>query len=356
MDCLDYRVIEDKAEWDEFLGKFSKRDIFFEYDFLDINKSEGEKPVMVYMESEGGRIAYPFLLRDISFSDGFRGIIEKDKYFDMSNHCSYGGHLIEAEDADFRKKIIKLFYERLAEFCISNNVVSEFIKFSPLLNNHEGFENTVELLPYKKMAVVNLRDFGDPLYSEVSAFTRKHANSCRKNGLRTEIVLAPKSFEKQLAIYYDLMDKKGASDYYYYSADFFNKMMSKLPDNLMLVNIIFQKRILGFGLYFIYGKFLYAFIGAGDEEYTKLAGSYLLYVDAIQWGCKNGYSHIFLGGGLTTAEDDSLYLFKKHFAHRSEYVLHIGRKIWDAEAYDYLVSLKGLQGKGGSEFFPLYML
>jgi hypothetical protein len=351
---LDYRVIEAKEEWDEVLSKFSKRDIFFEYDFLDLHSSEGEKPVMVYMENEAGKIAYPFLLRDISFHDGLKDKLDKDKYYDISTHYGYGGHLVEVKDDASRKKIIKLFYERLAQFCRRNNVVSEFVKFSPLLNNHEGFENEVELLPYKKMMVSNLQDYGDPLYSEVSASTRKFANKCRQMGIRSEIVVAPKSFEKQLAVYYNSMDRKGASDYYYYSKGYFEKMMSKLPENLMIINLIFEDRIIGFGLYFLYDKFIYAFVAGVEEEYTKLYTSYLLSVDAINWGYKNGYSHYFLGGGLSTSEDDSLYLFKRHFTRHSGLELFLGHRIWNKEAYDYLVSLKAAEIEEGSKFFPLY--
>jgi serine/alanine adding enzyme len=352
----DFRIIETKSQWDDVLDKFEKKDIFFEYDYMDLYRCEGERPILVYMECESGKIAYPFMIRDISFHSEFKCKLEKDKYFDISTSYSYGGYLIEGDEPGSRTKTIELFYQKFAQFCSCRNVISEFIKFSPLLNNYVGMEQVVELLRYKKMVVTNLQDYGDPLYSEVIGRKRAAANKCRQMGMRSEIQIAPKSFDTQCSIYYDCMNRKGASDYYFYSESYFEKMLKSLSKNILLINIIFEDKIIGFGLCFICDKVIYAHVSGVDENYIKYSLSNLIYVDLINWGHENGYRYFFIGGGLTCAEDDSLYLYKKHFTRHSDIDLYLGNKIWNKEIYDYLVSLRDPEITETSTFFPLYRL
>ena len=72
-------------------------------------------------------------------------------------------------------------------------------------------------------------------------------------------------------------------------------------------------------------------------------------------GCANGFETLHLGGGLGSRED-SLFQFKKSFNRTSSNVFSVGKKCFNKEVYEYLVSIRhntfGLDLS--SEFFPLY--
>lgn len=350
---IEYKIVEEKHGWNDIISKFEKKDIFFEYEYFHLHSREGEKPILVYMRTDLGKMAYPFVLRDISYHSNFKGKIEKNKYFDISTPYGYSGHLIEAVNYDSKIHIIKLFYQKFADFCSDYNIVSEFIKFSPLLKTHEDMGHVMKTFSFKKMLVTNLQDYGDPLCNEVSKKRIKQAKKCKKLGMKTKVEFAPRSFDKQMDIYQESMEIKRASEFYIFSREYFEKMLKYFPQNNLLINVLFEEKIIAFAHYFIYGSFMYGHVAGTDINYRQCSPSTLYYVDAIDYGHKHGYKYHLLGGGLTTDEDDSLYQYKKSFANIT-YDLHLGTKIWDENIYNYLVCLMDSSINSESKFFPLY--
>ena len=88
------------------------------------------------------------------------------------------------------------------------------------------------------------------------------------------------------------------------------------------------------------------------REFANLAPSNLLLYQAAMWGNLQGCKTLYLGGGVGSGED-SLFKFKKAF-YRGEDLprFHIGKKIFDREKYDELVSLRNDIPESG--FFPKY--
>lgn len=351
------KIIDRKNEWDEVLSQFKEKDIFFKYEYLDLYSKSGEYPLMFYMESSIGKMAYPFMLRDISYSDNFKDKIEKDLYFDISTAYGYGGHLIQANEDNLRISLIELFYEKFGDFCKEKNVVSEFIKFSPLLKNHKDIDRVVNSFYLKKVVATDLQSYGDPLYGEVKKRKRADSRKRRKLGMKTVFEFSPKSFDVQFKIYNETMDRNNASDFYYFSKDYFDKMLATLSDNILIVNVIFKGKIIGFELCFLYGDFIHSHLGGTLLDYIKKSPNDLSSVDIINWGHKNNYKYFYVGGGITSDEDDSLYLYKKAFAKNTDFNYYLGNKVWNQDDYDYLTSLVSRESKDKNKgFFPLYRI
>ncbi|MGE5627447.1 MAG: GNAT family N-acetyltransferase [Solirubrobacterales bacterium] len=348
------KIVQTKDEWDAVLHNFHHKDIYFEYNFIQLYVQPGSKPYLIYMETESAKMAYPFILMDISYHQNFNGLLEKNKYFDISTYFGYCGHLIEAEDNESKNQIIKLFYELFSDFCSKNNIVSEFVKFSPVLKNHESLDNIMKIINYKKIAVTNLEKHKNKTCKEVSKTRIKTVEKCHKLGMTTEVILAPKSFDEQLKIYYNSMDRKNASTFYYYPKEYFDKMLTTLSENILLINVMFDKKLVAFGLCLTYDKYIYGLVSGVDNNYVNFSPSNMHYLETINWGCEHGYKFYLSGGGLTTDENDSLYLYKKSFAQSSNYDLYLGNKIWNQELYDYLVNLADKHEGSLSKFFPLY--
>ncbi len=350
---LDYKIIREKHEWDSTLNEFKEKDIHFEYDYFDLYHDEGEKPIMVYMKTDIGKIVYTFMLRDIAFHSNLGDRIEKGKYFDISTPYGFGGPLIETEDIDNKSKIIKLFYDELSKFYKEQNVVSEFIRFSPIIKNHENTEGAVETTYIKKVVAIDLEEYEKEKELGLKRSRRKSVNRARRTGMEAELECAPESFDKQLEIYYDTMDRKEASESFLFPKEYFEKMLDLLSEKLLMTDIILDGKIINFGLSFLSERIIYAHVEGTNSEYMNYSPSDINNADTIKWGYENGYKYFFLGGGITSSEDDSLYLYKKSFGN-IEFDFYLGKKIWNKKDYDYLVSVSNRDSNKSSSFFPQY--
>lgn len=351
----DCKLLYEKEQWNSTLNEFKDKDVYFEYAYFDLYRSEGEKPVLAFMESEYGKVAYPFMLRDIYFHGNMRETIEVGKFFDISTPYGYSGPIVEAASSDLKIKAMKLFYERFSKFCIDKNIVSEFIKFSPILKNHECMNSTVDVEFQKKMVAINLQDYGDPLYGELTHTRLKLVNKRKRKGLVAFAELNPDNIDAQRDIYLDTMCRKHASLPFMFDKKYFDNMIQNIDTDILVINIYYEEELISFGLCFLSKDILYAHVAGTKSEYKHMSPSDLCYAESISWGHANGYKYQFLGGGLTSSEDDSLYLYKKSFSKNdTEFDSYLGKKIWNSEDYNYLVSISNHSGEKDRVFFPAY--
>lgn len=350
----DYKIITEKEEWDYVLDKFEEKTIYFEYEYLDLHRSDSEVPFLLYINTDIGKMAYAFMLRDISYHDNLVENIDRNSYFDVSTPYGYGGHLIKPTQESFRTELIEIFYKKFGEFCKERKIVSEFIRFSPLLENHRDINKAIEVIFMRKVVSTKLLSHEDPLYSQVKKRKRNDANKLRRKGLQTVFKFSPKSFDKELEIYYDTMKRNNASHFYYFSKEYFNKMLVSLSKNILVVNVILDKKIIGFDLCFIYKNFIHSHLAGTRHGYLKYSPNDLSSVDIIKWGHNNGYKEYYTGGGVSNDEDDSLYSYKKAFAKNSDLNFYIGKKVWDQQSYDYLSSFICEDKDNDNAYFPKY--
>lgn len=88
--------------------------------------------------------------RDISTDKHFIGKIAPDTYFDFATPYGYGGWLIEGnEDTS------KLFDSYLS-WCKENGIISEFVRFHPVLKNHVYSENNYDVIPLGETIAMDL--------------------------------------------------------------------------------------------------------------------------------------------------------------------------------------------------------
>ena len=97
------------------------------------------------------------------------------------------------------------------------------------------------------------------------------------------------------------------------------------------------------------GKMNYHLSGS-VKEYSSLAPTNLLLYEAALWGSAHSCKTLYLGGGVGSGED-SLLRFKKAFYKKELNHFYIGKKIYDVDKYNELVSLRE---HTNSSFFPEY--
>ena len=211
------------------------------------------------------------------------------------------------------------------------NIVDEFVRFHPILGNGKVFQAAYGSLFDRKTVGTNLT-YDDVIGIEFSKHKRKDIRKILSNSAT--------------------MDRDNASDYYYFSQEYFRNILSSFPKNVITGKVFLDGKLIAMGLYFRYGKYLHAHLSGTLSEYLELSPAYILKYALALWGHENGYQVIHYGGGTSRSSENGLYKFKKDFGRTTEFDFYIAKKIWNKE--QYLRINEAMHANMETEFFPAY--
>lgn len=321
-------------------------DLYFDKNYGKLYEKAdcGTQEIFVY-EDDNGKITNQFLKREI------KERIDGKVYFDLITPYGYGGPIIENLLKD-KDKLLQNYEKDFSNYCLQNNIVSEFVRFNPIIKNYEDFEKMYNAKYMRKTLATNLEKYEDPVLSEFSKSCRKEIRRVLASGVEYRVTEKPESLEEFKRIYYLNMERKNASEYYFFDDEYFNNIIKFYKDNLLFVEAIYENKTIAAGLYFVYNGIIHVHLSGTDTEFLNLSPAYILKYGTALWGKEHGYKLIHYGGGLSNSEEDSLYCFKRKFAKNTDFDFYIGKKIWNQEIYDKLCELKQIDKS--EEFFPAY--
>ena len=320
-------------------------DIYFDPRYGKTCESiESGKAETFEFESVHGRISHQFIRRKIDFE------VNGKTYYDLITPYGYGGPLVVSCTGD-KEALIQGFQQAFSDYCQENHVVSEFIRFHPIINNVQDFESVYSVSYSRHTVATNLRDYGDPFQSEFSKSCRKGIRRAIRQGVTCEVIEKPDSLDTFIPIYYETLIRNHADSFYFFGKQYFDRCLELFRDNIVLINALYEGKVIASELYFVWGEYIHSHLSGTLNSFLHLSPDYVIMNDIMEWGKKNGYYLIFTGGGTTNDPEDPLYLFKKKFAKNTDFDFYIGRRIWDQAAYDALCALAGRNETG---FFPAY--
>lgn len=319
-------------------------DIYFEKNYGKLyEKIENGSVTIFEMETENGKILNQFIKREVPIS-------LNEKYYDIVTPYGYGGPLIV--NCSNKEELLKEYEEQFSKYCLDNNIVSEFVRFHPMVNNGIDFKEIYNSECIKKTLGTNLEIYDDPVSSEFSKSCRRNIRKALEKGITYRVTKTPEDISIFKDIYYSTMDRNNAADYYYFKEEYFNNILKYFKENVLLVEAIFEEKTIACGLYFIYGDVIHIHLSGTLSEYLYLSPAYILRYAVTLWGKENGYKMIHHGGGRTNSEEDTLYTFKKSFAKNTNFDFYVGKKIWNNDIYNKLCSTINIDSD--SDFFPAY--
>ncbi len=319
-------------------------DLYFDENYGKLyEKIENGKANIFEYEDENGKITNQFLIREIPDK------IDGKTFYDLVTPYGYGGPVIHYSNN--KEKLLENYENAFTKYCRENDFVSEFVRFHPIVKNYEDFSKMYNAQYMRKTLITKL--------DEEDIVTNQFGKSCRKNirqamnrGVSFKVTEKPDSIGVFKEIYYSTMDRNNATDYYYFDDDYFNDILKYYKNNLILIEAIFEDKVIAAGLYFTYKDIIHIHLSGTLNEYLYLSPAYILRYAVTLWGKENGYKLIHHGGGRSNSEDDSLYLFKKNFARLYNVDFYIGKKIWNKELYNKLCEIKNVDSN--ESFFPAY--
>lgn len=348
-----YKVIsfKEKEEWDRVLAQFKHKDVYFYhgYCYSYLNIEEGE-PFLFYFEDEkGAKIGYTFIKRAIELP-----FCQDDDVFDIMTPYGYGGPLTENAD----EHSIKAFREAFSQYCLEEKIVSEFIRFHPLLNNHQHLNEFVDIVSGRETIYIDLKFSEQELIRNYHKNHKRNLNKAIKNNLQFKMFnkeTALKHVDAFYELYKGTMDKLNASSYYYFSIDYVKVLLTELDESAMIAAAFYDNQMISAALCICEaGSFMHYHLGCSRKEYLNLGSNIFLFHHIACWGKANGFHTFHLGGGLN--DGDSLFQFKHRFNQKGRLTFHLGRVIHNYELYQILAERwkKYYLQTPSSDFFPVY--
>lgn len=341
---LNVYTLEQAEQWDAVVRSFPDHDTYYLSGYVKAFQIHGDgEPLLFHYEKNGTRGINVVMKRDVSRDKHFAGALEENTWFDFATPYGYGGWCIEGTDTE----ALMAAYE---SWCRKNGIISEFVRFHPVLKNHET-ACSYEVIPLGEVITMDLSS-GEVIWANISSKNRNMIRKAQKNGIVIYNGRYPEIFETFREIYNGTMDKDHADPYYYFAPAFYESVLKDLPQNAQVFYAVLEGKVIAASIMLACRGRMNYHLSGSLREYAHLAPTNLLLYEAALWGCANGCRTLYLGGGVGSGED-SLFKFKKAF-YRGDDLLrfHIGKKIFDQSRYDELVAKREDLPESG--FFPRY--
>lgn len=349
---LSIYTIEQSEKWDAVVCSFEKYDVYYLSRYVKAFQIHGDGvPTLIYYYDEEIRAVNIVMIRDIAEDEKFKDKIKPNSLFDITTPYGYGGFIIEGTPNDSN---LKKLNEEYSNYCCLKNIISEFVRFHPVLENSKMNSEIYEVMDLGKTITMDLIS-KEQIWNDLSSKNRNVIRKAIKSGVEIYWGRSPELIDQFIPLYNSTMNKDDATDYYYFNKEFYKSVLEDLKYNSLIFYALYDQKIISISMIIFGNDNMHYHLSASDREYQSLAATNLLLYEVACWGCENGYKTFHLGGGLGSKED-SLYKFKKAFNKNSETYFSIGKKIFDQEKYDELIEIreKGTKGFEESSFFPGY--
>lgn len=342
---LEVYDLEQSEKWDSIVRSFKEYDIYYLSGYVKAFKLHGDgEPILFYYNYNNTRGINVVMKRDIALDINFYNYLPSKEYFDFATPYGYGGWIIEGSD-------LTSLFEEYSNWCKSNGIISEFVRFHPVIKNHLFAEEAYEVIPLGSTIAMDLSS-PEIIWENITSKNRNMIRKAQKNGVKIYNGRYPEIYKLFRNIYNATMDRDNAKSYYYFEDSFYESILEDLPQNAQVFYAEFNGEIIAAAIMLnANGKVNYHLSGS-VKEYASLAATNLLLYKASLWGFENNCQTLHLGGGVGSQED-GLFKFKKSFYRCDDLPkYHIGKKIFIQEKYNNLLELR--DGSIEQNFFPKY--
>lgn len=345
-------TLAEKQLWDKAVKSFNEYDVYYLSDYVKAFELHGDGSArLFYYKDDDIQAINVAMKRDIANDSKFKKLIPPNEYFDLATPYGYGGFLIEG---DITEQSLKRLENQYRSMCEQEKIISEFVRFHPVLNNKVYLSNMFEICELGKSVTIDLSD-KDVIWSNFKGYNKNRVRKAKKSGVKIYWGRDPKLYKRFKEIYNKTMDRDQARSYYYFEDDFYESLLEDLKYNAMMFYAVYEGKIIAMSIILLCNEQLHYHFSGSLKEYQILAPTNLLLYEVACWGAEYGYKTFHLGSGLG-GNEDSLYRFKSVFNLNSNTVFTIGKKIYLPIQYEKLCMLRKEDSTFNveSKFFPLY--
>lgn len=351
---MEFRVIafdEERGPWDDALAAIRPelRDVYFESGYALVWQRRGDGRAYGAVGREpGATILYPFLVRDLAKLPGLgeaaSGLV------DIATPYGYGGVLADIPSGD--SGAVARFRTAFAAWCAGRGVVSEFIRFHPLLRTHETLAPLVEVSEVSETVICPVGAEPEALIAAMDSAHRRGLRKALRSGLTAREDRDPPAYDRFRALYTETMRRREAQASYFFDEAYFRSFRDLLGEKQALIGVYLGEEMIAGGLMMRSDRWAHYHLGGSSAEHLELRPNNLFFYEAMLWARRHGAEALHLGGGYRG--DDDLLRFKRGFAD-GRGTFAVGRAIHRPPEYERLTALhRDRVGAIEEGFFPAY--
>ena len=351
---LSADVPADRDRWNAIGGRI---DAYYTAEYASVFSGvEGGLGYAYLVEDlSGNQILYPFVRRDLSQLQHIG--LEGQGLFDIVTPYGYGGPAFVG--ADYRRdEMMGEFRRSFSHYCSREGIVSEFVRYHPLIRNYLYESEDVDIAPIRTTIVMIPEADEQTVMSRLPSKTRNMVRRAANGGVTVRFTLSPVDEELQtfMRLYSDTMNRRNAEGYYLFPVAMIKQMFESMSGSIGLFTAhATDGSPVSSAIILQGGPFIHYHLSGSDPTLMPPGTNNLLLMKAAVWGASVGATEFHLGGGYS--EGDSLFKFKASMSSETR-VFAIGRVIHDPTNYERLSKLTsdrlGRPSTNSAGFFPAY--
>ena len=351
---MDFRVLaldEERDLWDAALAQVRPelRDVYFESGYALVWQRHGDGRAYGAIGTEAGaRFLYPFLVRELTDVPGLGAAAEG--LVDLATPYGYGGILADVASDD--PGPIARFRSAFGGWCEQRGVVSEFIRFHPLLVTQRGLAPHLDVAEVSETVVCPLGAGPDEILAAMDPAHRRGLRKAQRSGLVARADLGDEAYEAFRRLYTETMERRSALSSYFFDEAYFRSFRELLGAQQSLIGVFLGDEMVAGGLMMRSGRWAHYHLGGSSARHLDLRPNNLFFYEAMLWARDRGVEALHLGGGYRG--DDDLLRFKRGFG-AGRGVFAVGRAVHRRADYERLAALhRERVGRTVEGYFPAY--
>lgn len=327
-------ITADKREnWNSIVKSFNNWDIYYLNEYAVAFQLHGDGvPLLIYYHDDESRFCYVSMRSDISDSNLFADRLSRGTFYDLETPYGYGGPL---SNGIITEKSQIMFLKQIKEYSIKKGIVSQFVRFHPVLENHDSAPLVFDTKYLRDTIYIDTAS-PDLILSNMDSKNRNMVRKAKKNSIQI-IRKSIGEYGDFLVMYEETMAKNNASAYYTFNKDYF-EYQKELNDYACIFYAVKDSMPIAAAIMYYNKMFMHYHLAGTHTEYRALSPNNLLLFEAACWASERGIKKFHLGGGMS--QDDSLFAFKKQFNKKGRLPFVVGRTILQPDKYDYLLGIR----------------
>lgn len=322
---LEVRDHLDTKAWNDALASFPKecRDVNVTPEFHRIQVADGRgEPVCTYIADGDKRLLIPGLRLPVPADLGAA------RAWDLQSAMGFGG-LVATPTAD--DEFIARAWAEWKRIRAAEGMVAAFFRMHPLLDDLRWLPPDARVRAFRKLAYADLTDGLEAAWMNADPAHRRQV----KKGRRADLVVRwndSRDLDEFEDFYNAVMRRKNAWADAFVSHEHFTLLRSLPGASLAAVR---EGDELAAAIMFIFGPCWVHYHQSVRAEDSPVYAHNCIVQAAIERAAEMGLQGVLLGGGITTALDDPLLVFKRRAGFRLlDY--NIALVVADQDTYDDL--------------------
>jgi hypothetical protein len=289
----------DFSIWKEYYDRLSCKGVYHCPEYIRVLAKHYKAEAELFLFGDDDIfVYYPYLRRRLDkLPIAPHCDLDLSTYFDIVSSWYYGGPLFRTRSSSNDETIARDFMLAFNEYCRENQVVTEFIRFDPNLENFKAVNHFVPIKKEHETVVVDLQKTEEEIWRSFSSRTRNRLRNAKKHGFQMESTTDADAIGIFHSIYTDEMKRKTALKRYHFPLEFFIDLFRECEGRFYLLLFEYSGVYIGGVVCAAEQKRVHDFLRASLREFWNLNINNWIVKESIFWARNKGNSVYDLQGG-----------------------------------------------------------